>query len=163
MTRELEAKLVEKYPKILVNIHGDPKRTCMAWGLEVGDGWYKLLDECMDKIQYFCDLCSSGDREVQVVADQIKEKFGALRFYTSVLGASDIENDIIDDILREAERCSNNTCEVSGDGGSLCQRGGWYRTLSRKEARKSGYVACNEDTERYWKEKDEKEAAKTVS
>jgi hypothetical protein len=156
MTRELEAKLIEKYPKILVNIHGDPKHTCMAWGLEVGDGWYKLLDECMEKIQYFCDLCSSDDREVQVVADQIKEKFGTLRFYTSVFGANDTENDIIDDIISEAERESSHTCEVTGDRGEPCKRGGWYRTLCYEQARKDNYIACNESTEKYWKEKDEK-------
>ena len=163
MTRELEAKLVEKYPKILVNIHGDPKRTCMAFGLECGDGWHDLLDDCMNKLQYICNICSSDSRDVQVVADQIKEKFGTLRFYVSAYGANEIENDIIDDIISEAERKSSHTCEVTGDRGELCKRGGWYRTLCYEQARKDGYFACDENTEKFWKEKDEKEAAKTVS
>ena len=154
MDKELELELVKKYPKILRNYGGDLKTTCMAFGLEVENGWYKLLDECMEKLQYFCDLCSRDGREVQVVADQIKEKFSDLRFYVSVYGTNEIEDKIVDDIILEAERKSRNTCEVTGEDGASCKRGGWYKTLCRKEARKLGYVACNEELEKYWKAKD---------
>ena len=157
MREELQLKLVEKYPKILKNFRGDPKSTCMAWGFECDDGWYKLLDKCMEKMQYCCDFFSSdGDGgEVQVVADQIKEKFGTLRFYVSVYGANEIENDIIDDIIGEAERKSSRTCEVTGEEyAEPCKRGGWYKTLCYKQARELSYVACNEETEKYWKTKD---------
>lgn len=157
MTKELELKLVEKYPKILQNMGGDPRQTCMAFGLEVENGWYNLLDECMEKLQYFCDLCSKDGREVQIIADQAKEKYGTLRFYVSVYGATDIEDKIIDDIIAEAERKSRNTCEVTGEDGATCKKGNWLKTLSRKEARKLGYIACDEDLEKYWKTKDEKE------
>lgn len=163
MTRELEAKLIKKYPKILVNIHGDPRQTCMAFGLECGDGWHDLLDDCMNKMQYFCDLCSSDGREVQVIADQVKEKFGTLRFYISAYGANETESSIIDDIISEAERKSEHTCEVTGEHGEPCKRGGWYRTLCHEQARKDGYTACNESTEKYWKEKDEKKATHAVA
>ena len=157
MKEELQLELVKKYPKILKHFRGDPMQTCMAWGFEVEDGWYNLLDECMKKMQYFCDLCSRDGREVQVVADQIKEKYGDLRFYVSVYGADKIEDDIIDDIIYEAERKSRNTCEVTGENGVLCKRGGWFKTLCREETRKHGYVACCEETEKYWKSKDEQE------
>ena len=156
MKHELELKLVEKYPKILKDYKGDKMQTCMAWGMECDDGWYNLLDKCMEKLQYLCDICSSNDREVQVVANQIKEKFGTLSFYISAYGANSIESSIIDDIITEAEIRSAHTCEVTGKGGTVCKRGGWYRTLSYEQARKDGYVACNESTEAYWKEKDAK-------
>lgn len=157
MKEELQLKLVEKYPKILKDFRGDPMSTCMAWGFECDDGWYELLDKCMEKMQYFCDLCfyRSG-KQVQVVANQIKEKFGTLRFYVSVYDANEIENDIIDDIVNEAERKSSRTCEVTGEEyAEPCKRGGWYKTLCYKQARELGYVACNEETEKYWKTKDE--------
>jgi len=157
MNKDLELKLVSKYPKILVDYKGDIMQTCMAWGMEHDDGWYKLLDKCMEKLQYFCNLCSKEGEEVQVVADQIKEKFGTLSFYTSVHGGDNIQHDIIDDIISEAEKKSAYTCEVTGEHGEACKKGGWYRTLCYKQARKDGYVACNEQTEKYWKEKDEKE------
>lgn len=158
MKEELEIELVKKYPKILKDYKGDMMQTCMAWGMEHDGGWYKLLDECMEKLQYFCDLCSKDGREVQVIADQIKEKYGDLRFYVSVYDADKIEDSIIDDIISEAERKSRKTCEVTGKDGEPCKRGGWYKTLCREEARKHNYIACNEETEKYWKAKDEQEA-----
>ena len=158
MKEELQLELVKKFPKILENFRGDPSQTCMAWGVDVEDGWYKLLDNCMEKLQYFCDICSSHGNDVRVVADQIKEKFGGLRFYISVYGANEIEYGIINDIVYEAERKAANTCEVTGEMGCLCKRGGWLKTLCRKEARKLGYVACNEEVEKHWKSKDEQKA-----
>jgi hypothetical protein len=158
MKQELELKLVEKYPKILCDYKGNMMETCMAWGMECEDGWYNLLDKCMEKLQYLCDLCSKDGREVQVIAHQIKEKYGTLRFYTGVCGANDIENSIVDDIINEAEDESARTCEVTGEHGTVCQKGGWYRTLCYEQARKDGYKACDESTEKYWQEKDTKEA-----
>ena len=155
MKSELELELVKKYPKILRDYKGDMMQTCMAWGMECDDGWYKLLDKCMEKLQYICDLCSKDGREVQVVANQIKEKYGTLRFYVSVYDANEIENDIVDDIVNDAERTSSRTCEVTGEYAEPCKRGGWYKTLCYKQARALGYVACDEETEKYWKTKDE--------
>jgi len=156
MTEELQLKLVEKYPKILRDFRGDPMHTCMAWGFECDSGWYKLLDECMAKLQYFCDKVSTPDNEVYVNADQIKEKYGTLRFYYHVVGANSIENDIIEDIVNQAERESGHTCELSGERGVPCKKWGWYKTLSYEEARKNEYVACDLETEEYWKTKDQK-------
>ena len=155
MNKELELKLVEKYPKIIKEYGGDPKQTCMAFGIETsGDGWYNFLHKCMEKLQYFCDLCSKDGREVQVVANQIKEKYSTLSFYTTIYGATDIERDIIDDIISEAERKSKYTCEITGKDGVMCKRGSWYKTLCYEEARKEGYIACDPDTEKYWQSKD---------
>lgn len=159
MTKELEIKLVKKYPKILRDYNGDVMQTCMAWGMECDDGWYELLDKCMEKIQYCCNFFSTtegGDGEVQVIANQIKEKFGSLRLYFSVVGANEIESSIIDDIVSEAERKSRYVCEITGKDGEPCHRGGWYKTLCYDKARELEYVACNESTESYWKEKDVK-------
>ena len=156
MDKKLESELVKKYPKILSEYGGDPTQTCLSWGMEHDDGWYKLLDKCMEKLQYFCDLCSKDGEQVQVVANQIKEKYGTLSFYTSVYGGDNTQHDIIDDIIDQAERKSEYTCEVTGEHGELCKKGGWYRTLSYEQARKDGYVACKESIEAYWKEKDEK-------
>lgn len=80
MNKALELELVQKYPKILRDYGGDRKKTCMHWGMECGDGWFKLLDSTMNRIQYMCDL----SKHYQVVALQIKEKFGSLRFYFNI-------------------------------------------------------------------------------
>jgi hypothetical protein len=156
MEKNLQLELVKKYPKILKDYGGDMRQTCMHWGIECGDGWYKLLDKCMQKLQYFCDICSKEGREVQVVASQIKEKFGTLRFYYNIHGTNDVESRIIDNIVSWTEKISETTCEVTGNEGAYCSKGGWYKTLCYDEARKQGYTACDEVTEEWWRIKDKK-------
>jgi hypothetical protein len=46
----------------------------MAWGFCCGDGWYSLISDLSYKIMQV-------DKNKVVVADQVKEKFGGLRFY----------------------------------------------------------------------------------
>lgn len=156
MKKELELELVKKYPKILRDYGGNPMQTCMAWGVDVESGWYELLDDCLHKLQYFCDLSSAKEKPVQVIATQLKEKYGILAFYFTGEGGTRTDWDIIDDIINEAERKSAYTCEVTGKHGDICQKWGWYKTLCYEEARKLGYVACDKETEEYWKKKDAK-------
>lgn len=153
MTKELELKLVEKYPKILRNYGGDKMITCMHWGMEHGDGWYDVLDKGMEKIQYFCDRCESG---AQVIADQIKEKYGTLSFYFTTENANKIEYSILDSLVASMENASARTCEESGKSGYMCRKGGWYKTLCYEKARELGYQASDEGNELYWQDLDKK-------
>jgi len=59
---------------------------------------------------------------VQVTVDQIKEKFGTLRFYYT--GG----DDYIDGLVSMAEAMSSVTCESCGNPGKSTG-GGWIRTL----------------------------------
>lgn len=76
MIQELQQNLVNKYPIIFKDYGGDPRETCMAWGICCGDGWYKILDEMCKEIT---DLLEGT--KWYFVAEQVKEKFGGLRFY----------------------------------------------------------------------------------
>jgi len=101
----------------------------MAWGICTPNSWYNLLDECMEMIQYFCDKCSEPDREVQVVASQIKSKFGSLRFYIDIYNANKLEEKIIYGFIDKAERRSYSCCEVCGKDGKPSRTNGWVNTL----------------------------------
>ena len=79
MNKELELKLVEKYPIIFSQYGGDMRNTCMAWGMTCSDGWYNLIDELCKDITTII-----GDKNIKVVAAQVKEKFGGLRFYYDI-------------------------------------------------------------------------------
>lgn len=133
MKDELDKQLVEKYPLIFKNRHGDMKETLMCWGFECGDGWYQILDSLCGQIQHYTDWNNSNRakghkqyKEVpQVVAMQVKEKFGGLRFYYE--GG----NDVIDGMVRMAESWAANTCEVCGQVGEM-RHGGWIKTLCDK-------------------------------
>ena len=69
----------------------------------------------------------------EVKIDQIKEKYGELCFYFSG-GDNEVEG-----MVYFAERLCSKTCEVSGEGGELCRRGGWFKTLSKKVCETSPY------------------------
>jgi hypothetical protein len=120
---ELDKQLCEKYPKIFRDRHADMRNTAMCWGFP-GSGWYDIIDELCSKIQTVCD------REgFQVVALQVKEKFGGLRFY---IGAG---NDEIFNLIDEAESKSFEVCETCGKPGKLVGHG-WVYTACPEHTRK---------------------------
>lgn len=84
----------------------------------VGDGWQPLIDECIS----ICD--EAPEWEIQ----QIKEKFGTLRFYFSHKGEGDwFERVYI------VEGKSAHVCEECGEPGTIRQPTGraygWLRCL----------------------------------
>jgi len=141
MREELDKQLCEKYPLMFKDRHGDPMDTLMCWGFEHGDGWYQIINNLCDNIQHYIDWSHKSHawdikwneehadeprpvREIvpQVVVDQVKEKFGTLRFYYQ--GG----DDKIDGMVRMAESMSAVMCEQCGAPATT--RGpGWIRTL----------------------------------
>jgi len=118
LKEELELQLVKKYPNIFKQYRGDMKQTCMAFGIECGDGWYNIIDK----------LCEKLSKYPQVEAAQIKEKFGSLRFYIDAPGIEKEHVKEIYKIIEEAEIMSLGTCEVCGSPGRLRRRS-WLKTL----------------------------------
>jgi hypothetical protein len=128
MRSELDKQLCEKYPKIFADRYKPMTETAMCWGFDIGDGWYQIIDSLCDQIQHHIDWKNrDGEKVVQVVATQVKEKFGGLRFYHS--GG----DDTIYGMVSMAESWAANTCEVCGKPGKL-RGGGWL------------YTACDEHT-----------------
>ena len=121
MKKEKEKELVNKYPNLFRDYCGDMRTTCLAWGFECGGGWYDLIDSIGKRL---IEL----NLEDKVIAVQVKEKFGGLRFYYNGVHLSDIEFDKVRSIIDKAEEESYSTCEVCGDKGEV--RGdGWLKTL----------------------------------
>jgi hypothetical protein len=121
---------------MMVNRLKPMQETCMCWGFECGNGWFNILDQLMGNIQHHIDWRNEqftkynhGQEIVQVTLDQVKEKFGTLRFYYT--GG----DDVIDGMVRMAESMSGVTCESCGttaettwpksENGGI---GGWVRT-----------------------------------
>jgi hypothetical protein len=123
MKQELDKLLCEKYPKMMVNRNKDMMETCMCWGFECGDGWFNILDQLMGNIQHHIDWKNRTEEVVaQVTLDQVKEKFGTLRFYYS--GG----DDYISGLVSMAESMSAITCESCGNPGKQ-KGGGWIKTI----------------------------------
>ena len=95
----------------------------MAWGIACGDGWYWLIDNLCENLQFQTD--KNGDP--QIVAAQVKEKFGGLRFYVN--GASERQYAYIS----FAESLSFRICEECGTMNDITTEGiSWTLTLCKE-------------------------------
>jgi len=137
MKLELQNDLVKAYPKIFKNVGGDETKTCMAHGIQCNDGWYDLLDTLCYTMQRHCNVTNTryiietdkyefveeGDPEyVQVVAAQVKEKLGTLRFYVD---GGDVSTEAM---IELAEAMSGRICELCGSPAKTSRDSGWLHT-----------------------------------
>lgn len=121
-------KMEAAYPKMLEEGYG---------GFCIGEGWYPIVESLCKNIQRHIDwrnetrerLLKSNpyDHEIpeevpQVIVQQIKEKFGGLRFYCR--GG----DDTIRGMIEMAEAWAEHACEKCGKPGQL-RSGGWMQTL----------------------------------
>jgi hypothetical protein len=156
MTPELEQHIREKYPLIF-------SRQCE---MSISDGWFDIIDILCGNIQNRIDnvirqreytiewnenvndpdfewtaFVKREEREVpklieQVVATQIKEKFGTLRFYYS--GG----DEYIRGLDAMAASMSGVICEECGSPGTSrsTKKQRWLRVLCDKHAEEQGYI-----------------------
>ena len=103
----------------------------MCWGFSHGDGWFEILEAACSNIQHHVDWKrrqhpelsdEEFDEQHQVIAAQVKEKFGGLRFYV------DNCDDYVRGVIAMAESMSYRTCEGCGTRG-VKRTSGWIRTL----------------------------------
>ncbi|WP_070398423.1 hypothetical protein [Hydrogenophaga sp. PML113] len=106
MNHEHNQQLIERYPKIFEHRE-------RLW---CRDGWFDLIDALCSKLQEISDRTGS-----QVVARQVKEKFGGLRFYVSK-GTTEHA-----DAIAEAEQASHHICEVCGQPGVVKVSAGYVQ------------------------------------
>jgi len=156
MRQELDQQLCEKYPAMMVNRNKPMTETTMCWGFECGDGWYNILNALMGNIQHHIDWNNQNFEKgytqykqvPQVTLDQVKEKFGTLRFYYT--GG----DDYVRGLVTMAESMSAITCETCGNPGTQT-RGGWIKTIcepcnTKKETKNEiNYQFVGEDTGHY--------------
>jgi hypothetical protein len=134
MTHDKEEYLFTTYAPLFEpeEIRNDCRTSCMAWGFEVGDGWYPLIE---DMLKSLMAVNTEGNYVVQI--RQIKEKFGGLRVYwdcTSDITEADYKR--LNDIVDKAEELAEQTCEVCGAEGKNDSPTSWMSTrcaLHRKE------------------------------
>ena len=119
MNNELQIKLVTKYPKMFPNFMGDPMESPLAFGFECGDGWYNIINMLCWKLQSGTDRSKDPQIEVQ----QVKEKFGGLRFY---VGGGTKEQYAT---ISFAECLCDITCMTCGTMNNVGYTRGWIITL----------------------------------
>lgn len=165
MRDELQKKLADEYPFMRRKPLKNPNYIddlYSAFGISAGDGWYQLLWDLCSEIT---EAYKEAGKEPDIQIDQIKEKYGTLRFYYSFDGepwevhAIDVLGDTglgamrlmpegegnalkqkIADIVRKYEKQSGTVCEMCGKLGKLRTDRMWIRTLCD---------ACNENPNSY--------------
>jgi hypothetical protein len=96
--------------------------------IEIGDGWVDLVSKLVEDLDSF---------DVPYIVEQIKEKFGGLRFYWSIdfywakkqdINVVRIASDTMQVLVDEAEKQSYTICEVCGKPGKPT-KDSWIKTL----------------------------------
>ncbi|MBR1796491.1 MAG: hypothetical protein IJ757_00530 [Clostridiales bacterium] len=96
-----------------------------AFGCECDDGWFPLLDElCADITRVYED----AGLPVGIKVDQVKEKFGGLRFYVTATGPQELVKEVYR-LINEAEGKSEKICEHCGNPGIIRNDLAWIRCL----------------------------------
>lgn len=150
--KNYEKYIIEKC-SILYCMYNKPMtQTCMCWGFECNHGWFSIIDEMSSKLEAL-NLIYYPKYKVRIQADQLKQKFGHLTFYFSVI-CEDTErtneqavimtamNSWADEIVRWAEDECYNTCEECGnqigtDWSPRCETTGWIAYVCDRCASKT--------------------------
>ncbi len=107
-------RMEERFPKMYGGKYG---------GFAIGKGWRPLVEQLSQVIQSHVDSAQKQGKDCpQVIVEQVKEKFGTLRFYYQ--GG----DDFISGAVWLAESMTGQLCEECGGLGKT-RSGGWVRTL----------------------------------
>ena len=90
---------------------------------QIGPGWAPIVNMLYDEIER---LEASG---YSISVEQVKEKFGGLRFYWHAVDLPDNIWNAFDSAVIDAEHASYETCEDCGELGTLRNDRSWIRTL----------------------------------
>ena len=132
---QFSQSMEQRFPKMLGGKYG---------GFSVGTGWWPIIESLCANMQSHIDHKEKQGQAIpQVVVEQIKEKFGGLRFYYQ--GG----DDEISGMVRMAEAWANHSCEECGAPGKRTSEG-WIKNLCEfhlaereairaEEMRKSGF------------------------
>lgn len=136
MNPDNTAHLFERFDRFYRGRHLPDTQNSMCYGFQCGDGWFDLIWQLSEQIETYCQ---QHPEAAELMAVQVKEKFGELRFYTQPK-IWDVEY-----LIEAARLRSLTTCELTGVPGGLCQlrsEAGFccYQTLSPTKAIELGFV-----------------------
>jgi hypothetical protein len=124
MSPEKSQQLINIFPELFSDLH--PMEPFAMFGFECDDGWFDLLKDLISNIkEKYNDPAyehefNIADEKIVLKVDQIKEKYGTLRFYVNCC------NGEIGRLIKQAEEISETTCEECGKEGSMREKGLWY-------------------------------------
>lgn len=108
----------------------------MCYGFSCSDGWFDLIWQLSEQIEVYCQTHSEA---AELIAVQVKQKFGELRFYARPKIGK------VESLIEQARLRSLQVCELTGAPGQLCRLSSntgfsCYQTLSPAKAAELGFV-----------------------
>jgi len=125
-------KLAKKHPLVFATVSKSSHS-------DLPNGWVNLVDELCSKLtpllveSYANYPLNEEDNMIGIIIDQIKEKFGGLRFYCSFLTEDADLWSKATNIINEYENRSYSVCQVTGQPGTQCSVGRHVITLCEEE------------------------------
>lgn len=119
--KEFEELLKNECPILFENLGDKKSRSPIGWGIECWEGWFPIILETSKRIEEL-----NQTQNLNIKAAQVKEKFGGLRFYL------DSTNNEAEEIIREAEKKCERTCEYCGSSGVIDTCRGWWKCICEK-------------------------------
>ena len=107
--------LLAKFPDLYRQYHLPMEQSCMCFGFDCGDGWFKIIQNLSKKLNVY-----AIKKKISIQATQVKEKYGDLRYYLNY------EDNVISGYVRHASKLSETTCELCGKPGTLLG-GKWFK------------------------------------
>lgn len=153
-------EFMSRFPILFQERKKSMQETCMCWGIECPKGWWHILDQLCTVLE-FHNMEFKDKYGIAIVADQVKEKFGTLRFYYTVRNVdkdgvvveacaedtrvADEENRrrismdylelLADQVIEEAENLTENTCADCGvplDRDNKVETKGWIAYICKE-------------------------------
>ncbi len=151
-------KFMSRFPILFQDRKKSMQETCMCWGIECPRGWWYILDQLCTVLE-FHNMEFVKNHGIAVIAAQVKEKFGTLRFYYDVrpvdengivkyepdelptdkdrnrMIAMDYLGMLADQYIREAEDMTENTCAKCGiplDKDNKVETKGWITYVCKE-------------------------------
>lgn len=149
-TCSIEQEIVSNCP-LLFKMYGRPmNETCLSFGFECGEGWHNAIANACKEIETYNNIIYPEWR-VRIQADQIKEKYGTLRFYYSiVVDPNPFFTKIYDFLTAAYDKLANSTIK--------------YNLVKRYDVKPFEYKTTNELTkEEYEKRVNSKYKAVNVT
>ena len=149
---------MSRFPILFQNRKLSMQETCMCWGIECPLGWYHILEQLCTVLE-FHNLEFTKNYGIAIIADQVKEKFGTLRFYFTIRNVNNdgVVSDLTDELpqdkenqlrivkdylemlaqeaIDEAEDMTENTCARCGiplDKDNKVETKGWITYLCKE-------------------------------
>lgn len=119
MKQELQEALGREFPFLRREPTGELRSIHDAYGMDIEDGWFALVRNlCAEITAAFAE----EGLEPDLVIDQIKQKYGELRFYYHHFASESVSPELqrkIMQIVDGHEEKSGDICEVCGGPGSV--------------------------------------------